>query len=78
MRIGDEMGRKPRLVPVPPRLMFRTLTALKKHSLASGLFSDLVVDSGGFRAATQWRAATDLEQGLSLTAQWYRRLAGAA
>jgi len=85
--IGDALGRRVRLVPVPPAA-FRI--AGRVGDLISGvapfpidtpavdrLIGSLMVDSSALTRATGFRPPYATEEGLRLTADWYRESVGA-
>lgn len=53
------LGRAPRLVPAPRRLIRAAATALGRGGIEARLFGDLEVDSSRFRQAFAWRDVTD-------------------
>ena len=52
--IGETIGRRPILVPVPPRVASGALRRAGKARLADQLFGSLVVDGSAFRSLTGW------------------------
>lgn len=67
--IGRALGRPARLFPFPPALL-RLAPGLAR------LAESLQVDDRAIRADLDWRPPIDFEQGLRLTAQWYRAQGG--
>jgi UDP-glucose 4-epimerase len=65
--IGAALGRAPRLFPFPPAL-------LELAPPARRLTRSLVVDDGAIRRDLGWTPPYTLEQGLRITAEWYRAL----
>jgi nucleoside-diphosphate-sugar epimerase len=63
--IGAALGRPPRLFPFPPALLELAPQARK-------LTRSLAVDDGAIRRDLGWVPPYSLEQGLRLTAEWYR------
>jgi UDP-N-acetyl-alpha-D-quinovosamine dehydrogenase len=67
--LGLALGRRARLFPFPPALL----------QLAPGLgrlVESLVVDDSAIREALDWRPPFAFEEGLRLTAEWYRARGG--
>lgn len=80
--IGRALGRTPRLLPVPP-ILFRAagrvgdlVSVVRPLPLTTDavdrLLGTLVVDSSALRQATGFTPRYTLEEGLDLTAEWYR------
>lgn len=69
--IAKAMGRKARLLPVPPSLMLLAAGLLGKAATAARLFGDLSVDSTPLFRDLEWRPPFRMEEGLKATAQWY-------
>jgi nucleoside-diphosphate-sugar epimerase len=65
--IGAALGRPPRLFPFPPAL-------LELAPPARRLTRSLAVDDGAIRRDLGWTPPYTLEQGLRVTAEWYRAL----
>ena len=80
--IGRALGREPRLLPVPPSAfrvagrvgdVISTVRPLPLTTAAvDRLLGTLVVDSSALRRATGFLPPYTLEEGLAITAKWYR------
>lgn len=66
-----ELGRRPVLVPVPPRLIEAGLMLVGRHGLWERLGGSLVVDAKKLRAAG-WRPVTDTPEAMAQLARAYR------
>lgn len=72
-RVGKALNRRPRIVPVPlPLLSFAARVVNRKGALHR-LTSSFVVDSGRMRRRFGWTPPYTPDQGLAVTAEWYRR-----
>lgn len=69
--IATAMGRKAKLLPVPPSLMLTAAGMLGKGPAAARLFGDLSVDSSLLFRELTWRPPFRMDEGLKATAQWY-------
>ncbi len=63
--IGRTIGRRPILVPVPPRIASAALERLGKPRLSEQLFGSLVVDGSVFRAHTGWEPPLSPEEAIT-------------
>ena len=63
--LGDALGRPTQLFPFPARL-------LEVHPALRRLTRSLVVDDSAIRGELGWRPPYSLEEGLRVTAEWYR------
>jgi nucleoside-diphosphate-sugar epimerase len=70
-RIAAAFGVEPRLLPVPPALMFAAATLLGKRDLAERLIGSLAVDSSKIVRELGWKPPYSMEQGLAATAKWF-------
>jgi nucleoside-diphosphate-sugar epimerase len=70
-RIAGALGRRPRLVDVPPSLLRAGAGLLGKAAAANRLLGSLAVDSSPVRAELGWRPAFSLDDGLAETARWF-------
>ncbi|MCD2175639.1 SDR family oxidoreductase [Rhizobium sp. C4] len=70
--IAAAMGRKARLVPVPPAFMRLAASLLGKGPAVARLFGDLTVDSAPLVQELGWRPPVMMADGLKVTADWYR------
>ena len=66
--IGAALGRRARLLPVPPGLLRVILPAAE----AGRLIGSLAVDASSLSRATGYRPPFTVEDGLRATAEWYR------
>jgi nucleoside-diphosphate-sugar epimerase len=71
-RLRAALGRKGRLVPVPPFLMRAGLAMVGKGAAADRLFGSLAVDSSRIRALLGWTPPQSLNEGLAALAAWWR------
>jgi nucleoside-diphosphate-sugar epimerase len=67
--IGRALGRPARLIPFPPAL-------LRLVPGAARLMETQVTDDSAIRAALGWQPVHPFEQGLRITAEWYREQGG--
>jgi nucleoside-diphosphate-sugar epimerase len=67
-RLGAALGRRPRLVPVPPPLLHLMLTAIGQSAVAERLLDSLAVDDSRFRRDFSWQPPYSVDQGLAETA----------
>jgi nucleoside-diphosphate-sugar epimerase len=70
--IGAALGRRPRLVPVPPALIRAAAALAGRRAAAERLLGSLVVDHAELGTRLGWVPPFTLEQGLADTARWYR------
>ena len=66
--IRDGLGRKARLVPVPPALLRGMLRAAGKGAMAEQLLGDMAVDASAFARDFAWTPEADTHAGLSAMA----------
>jgi nucleoside-diphosphate-sugar epimerase len=66
--IGKALGKPVRLLPVPPSLLRLVLPAAE----AERLIGSLTVDGSKLSRVTGYRAPHSVEEGLRVTADWYR------
>jgi nucleoside-diphosphate-sugar epimerase len=66
--IGDALGKRVRLLPVPPGLLKWVLPAAE----AERLIGSLTVDGSRLTRITGYRRPHSVEEGLRTTADWYR------
>jgi len=69
--LGEAMGRRPRLLPVPPWMLDAAGTALGQRGQIRRLCGSLVVDSAATRSALGWSAPVPVREGLRRTVEWY-------
>ncbi len=67
--IAEAFGRPARLLPFPPALLELAPPARK-------LTRSLVVDDGALRRELGWAPPQSFEEGLRLTAEWFRAQGG--
>lgn len=60
-QIGQTIGRRPRLVPVPIPLLRPALTLIGRKELLGQLLGSLVVDGSAFRSVTGWIPPTTVD-----------------
>jgi nucleoside-diphosphate-sugar epimerase len=65
LRLGEVLGRRVRLFPFP-RAILELLPSLRRLSRS------LAVDDSAIRSELGWRPPYSFEEGLRLTAEWYR------
>lgn len=70
--IASALGKKARLLPVPPLLLKTGAMLLGKTMLYHQCCSSLVMDTTPSNAALHWSPPFTLEEGLRETIQWYR------
>jgi nucleoside-diphosphate-sugar epimerase len=73
-RIARALGRRPRLVRVPPWLIRTAATLVGRPGVYVRLCGSLQVDVSATRAALGWRPRLTLDEGLARTAAWFRTL----
>lgn len=61
--IADGLGRKIRLVPFPPSLLYKA-ASLKSRQMAEGLFGDLTLDRKVFKEDFDWQPSVQTLEGL--------------
>ncbi|MDR5878896.1 NAD-dependent epimerase/dehydratase family protein [Caballeronia sp. LZ032] len=71
-KLGEHLGRPARLVPVPPGWLRGMARLAGKTAQIERLTNSLRVDSSRIRETLGWRAPQTLDQGLAVTAEWYR------
>ena len=71
--MGDALGRRQRLFPVPKAVLRAAGAVTARRSVVDRLLGSLVVDGSRFRSALGWTPPYDFETGLAETADWYRR-----
>ncbi|HEY6125947.1 MAG TPA: NAD-dependent epimerase/dehydratase family protein [Steroidobacteraceae bacterium] len=72
-RLGRALGVKPRLIPVPPRLLTAGAALVGKSERMRRLCESLQVDVSATKQALGWRPRVALDQGLASTAEHYLR-----
>lgn len=73
--IGEALGRRARLLHVPPALLRLAGAASGRSPAVSRLLGSLRVDSARIRRELGWRPGATLAQGLAETARWYHEYA---
>lgn len=71
-RLRAALGRPARLVSLPPSSLRRLAGIIGRKGAAMRLLDSLVVDDGLIRASLGWSPPLTLDQGLRLTAEWFR------
>jgi nucleoside-diphosphate-sugar epimerase len=71
--LSEKMGRTPRLLPVPERLLAGAAGLLGRADDVQRLFKPLRIDDGRFRQHTGWSPATSLDRGLEQTVRWFEQ-----
>jgi nucleoside-diphosphate-sugar epimerase len=69
--LAGQMGKSPRLIPVPEPLIRVGAKLTGQTSRVRPLLGSLVVDDSAFRAATGWKPPFTAKEGLGETVQWY-------
>ena len=70
--MAEALGRRPALLPVPPRLLDGAMRMLGRADLATRLLGDLEVDNGKARERLGWTPRFTLSEGLAETVTAYR------
>jgi UDP-glucose 4-epimerase len=70
--LGDGLGSKARLIPVPPVVLMYLARAIGKQALADRLLKPLRVNIDHIRNTLDWQPPIDAQIGLRRTAIWYR------
>jgi UDP-glucose 4-epimerase len=70
--IGRALGRRPRLLPVPPGLMRLTGRVLRREAFVQRILGSLQVDSSHIRRTLDWTPPYTMTEGLAETARWWR------
>jgi UDP-glucose 4-epimerase len=66
-RLARAMGRRPRLVPVPPPLIMMAATLVGKRAVAHRLLASLQVDTSKARRVLGWTPPISVDEGLRRT-----------
>lgn len=75
-QIASTMGRKPRLLAIPPAFLAVVGTLLGRRGEVSRLCESLTVDISETRRVLDWSPPLSVEEGIRRTVQWYRGNAG--
>lgn len=70
--IARAMGRRPRLIRVPPVLLRALAAPAGRREALARLSASLFVDTRAIREAIGWRPPFTLAEGLTHTVEWYR------
>jgi nucleoside-diphosphate-sugar epimerase len=70
--VGMALGRSPRLLPFPPILLRFGAWLFGKSQNIDRLLGSLELDSSLIRKELDWSPTTLLQEGLQITADWYR------
>ena len=73
-RIARALGRKPRLVPIPPAFLKALATVTGRSATLEKIAGDLEVDTSHFSQRIGWRPPFSMTQGLAETAEWFRQV----
>ncbi len=71
LRIGELLGKSPRLLPIPRELARLVLRLTSRSEDYDRLYGSLEVDDSATRLALGWEPPVSLEIGLARTAAWY-------
>lgn len=71
-KIGRALGRTPRLLPVPPVLLQWVARLAGKSAEVARLLGTLEIDNSQIRKDLDWRQRKSMQEGLQITADWYR------
>jgi nucleoside-diphosphate-sugar epimerase len=71
-RIAAGVNREARLPALPPDWLRGALRLIGKGAAADRLLASLAVDDARFRADYAWRPPYTVDEGLALTARWFR------
>lgn len=71
--IALNLGRKPRLFPIPVSLLKLLFTLIGKKENTDRLVGSLLVDNTHLKATTTWKPLTSSKEGLRKTVEWYRQ-----
>jgi Nucleoside-diphosphate-sugar epimerases len=72
-RIAASLGRRPFLVPVPASWIRRAGRVFGKQAAVDRLLGSLCVDISPLRNELGWAPPHTMQEGLEVTAQWYRK-----
>ena len=75
-RLRQAMGRPPRLVPLPVRLLTVAGRLARRRGEVDRLTGSLAIDGTAFRTATGWSPPFSVDEGLAETVRWFRGTAG--
>lgn len=70
-RMAVHMGRKPHLMPFPPRLLRLPFALAGRSGGADALLGSLTIDDSDTRARLDWRPQISLNDGLAATCRWF-------
>lgn len=73
-RIAAALGRRPFLLPLPVSWMQWAGRMLGKQAAVDRLMGSLCVDSSALREDLGWSPPYSMQEGLEVTAQWYRKI----
>jgi len=66
------LGRKPRLLNIPPKLIKVAALITQKNAIADRLLGDFELDTTPIKEELNWNPPFTLSQGMIETAQWYK------
>jgi nucleoside-diphosphate-sugar epimerase len=75
--IAHALGRRPRLLDVPPSLLTLAGRVLRRDAVVQRLLGSLEIDSSRIRTTLDWTPPYTMQQGLAETASWWRARADA-
>ncbi len=70
--LAHALGRPPRILGCPPRLLELAGTLIGRGAEVRRLTRSLEVDDSAIRSQLRWRPQYSFEEGLRVTAEWYR------
>jgi nucleoside-diphosphate-sugar epimerase len=74
-RLAAGINRNARLLPLPQDWLRRLLDLMGRSAMADRLLGSLTVDDARFRADYAWRPRFTVDEGLTITARWFRDMA---
>lgn len=73
-RLAAALGKQPKLIAVPPRLLRMAALLVGKRAVAARLLDSLEIDGTAITQELDWHPPYSTEQGLIATAAWYRSM----
>ena len=77
-RLGDALGRRVRLLPIPPSALRLAMQTIGRGAEAERLLESFRVDSTAIRRELAWTPPFTVAQGLADTVRWWLSLRAAA
>lgn len=68
-KLGKALGKKPRLLPFPPRILEKAAAIFGRKDLAEKLLDSFQIDIGKARTRLNWTPPLSLDEALAITAQ---------